>query len=78
MIVDEATFGEVDETIGMEIRIPIVQECQVRHVETTANKKQQEMERERKRGREGKREERREESRREGGKEGGKGGVGER
>jgi len=34
LVVDETTFGEVDETIIVEIRIPIVQECQVRHVQS--------------------------------------------
>lgn len=36
MVVDESAFGEVDETIGMEIGVSIVCEGQVRHIQATA------------------------------------------
>lgn len=33
LVVDESTLGEIDETIAMEIGVPIIQKCQIGHVE---------------------------------------------
>ena len=40
LTVDESALGEVDETILVEVRVSIVHEGQIRHVQTTGNNKQ--------------------------------------
>ena len=38
MVVDESALGEIDEPVAMEIGVPIVQECEVRHVKSPADR----------------------------------------
>ena len=38
LVVDESALGKIDEPVAMEIGVPIVQECEVRHVKSPVDR----------------------------------------